>query len=214
MKRLVSIGVALLFALPAAAQRPAWWTALHGSYLTAGELAQVTFPQATTAPVQQSVPITVPAVGAAVQAIAQPIAAAASDIAYLPKWYGSLGAGAVVPGSGKFAYEAIAAYIGAQTYATTVNEFNIVKGQVQSCAMGGLSKILYEFGPLSIGTTGLAGGCTATSTSGGAAGAVQPFLSWHIGHSGVSLLATGDKIFTVDGKQAAKITFGISYASK
>jgi hypothetical protein len=134
-----------------------------------------------------------------------------STIDYLPKWYGSLGAGAVIPGSSKFGYEAIATFVGQASYVTAVNEYTFTKGTVQSCALGGVSKVLYQFGAFSIGTTGLAGGCTTVPTSGGAAAAVQGFLSYRVRKSGISLLLTGDKTFTVDGRQAAKLTFGVSY---
>ncbi len=134
-----------------------------------------------------------------------------SSITYLPKLYGSVGGGAVVPGSGKFGYESISLYLGQQTYATTINEYTISKGQVQSCTLAGLSKLMYQFGFVSLGTTGLAGGCNATSSSGGVAGAVQGFASFHIGKSGFSIVATGDKTFTSDGRQGIKATLGFSY---
>jgi hypothetical protein len=192
MKRRPAIILALaLFALPAFAA-PDWWIALHGSYLTADELAQVQ-------PIQQAVAPVVAAI------------AATSNITYLPKFYGSVGGGAVVPGSGKFAYEAIAAYIGMATYAMTVQEFTLSKGTVQSCTMAGVSKVMYQFGFVSLGITGLGGGCNSTSGSSGGAGAAQGFASFHLGKSGMSIVATADKTFTTDGRQGVKATFGVSY---
>lgn len=138
-------------------------------------------------------------------------AAPTSSITYLPKLYGSVGGGAIVPGSGKFGYQSISLYLGQESYATTINEYTITKGQVQSCTLAGLSKVMYEFGFVSIGTTGLAGGCNATSTSGGVAGAVQGFASFHLGKTGFSIVATGDKTFTTDGRQGVKMTLGVSY---
>jgi len=180
----------LALALPAFAA-PDWWVALHGSYLTAD--------QAQVQPIQQAVAPVVAAV------------AATSNITYLPKFYGSAGGGAVVPGSGKFAYEAISVYLGQQTYATTVQEFTISKGTVQSCTMAGISKVAYQFGFVSLGMTGLAGGCNSTSGSSGGAGAAQGFASFHLGKSGMSIVATADKTFTTDGRQGVKATLGVSY---
>lgn len=63
MMQIATILALALFAFPAFAA-PAWWTALHGQYLTEQELAQVTFPQAPVAqpvPVKTSVPVAAPA---------------------------------------------------------------------------------------------------------------------------------------------------------
>lgn len=179
---------------------PGWWAALHGSYLTAEELAQVTFPQPVNAAPPMAQPAPLP-----------PEPPAQSGITYLPKWYASAGGGALVPGSGKFAYESISAYIGAGTYATTVQEFTISAGKVQSCTMAGVSKLLYQFGFVSIGMTGLGGGCNSTGGDSGAAAATQGFASFHLGKSGISIVATGDKTFLTDGRQGAKITLGVSF---
>ena len=196
-RSLCVITAVLALALPAFAA-PDWWVALHGTYLTAEELAQVTFPPAPDAQ----------------QAVAPVVAAAlpTSSITYLPRFYGSVGGGGIVPGhGGRFAYESISAYIGAQTYATTVQEFTISKGKVQSCTLAGVSKIMYQFGFVSIGLTGLGGGCNSTSGDSGAAGAAQGFASFHLGKSGMSIVATGDKTFTADGRQGVKLTLGVSY---
>jgi hypothetical protein len=144
----------------------------------------------------------------------EPVVSAAiakSSITYLPKWYGSAGGGTLIPGSSKFAYQAVAVFVGQASYLTAVTEYTFLKGQVQSCTLGGVSKVLYQFGAFSVGTTGLGGGCSTTTTSGGAAAAVQGFGSFHIGKGGFSVVATGDKTFTTDGRQGAKITLGIAY---
>jgi len=142
--------------------------------------------------------------------VAEPVVAAASKVTYLPKWYGSVGAGGLTVGKGRFAYESISAYLGAETYATTVNEYTMQGGKVTSCTLAGLSKLLYQFGIVSVGTTGLGGGCNSTDGNNGAAGAVQGFASFHV-KGAVSIVLTGDKTFTTDGRQAVKVTLGISY---
>lgn len=199
MKHLAFI---LVLALPAFAA-PDWWIALHGSYLTADELAQQVAAVCPAGfdctPIQQAVAPVVAAI------------AAKSDITFLPKFYGSVGGGAVVPGSGKFAYQAIAAYIGKNTYATTVQEYTIVGGKITSCTMAGISPVLYQFGFLSIGLTGLGGGCSSSSGSGGMAAATQGFASFRLGHTGISIPITVDKTFTTDGRQGVKATLGVSY---
>lgn len=196
------ISLFLALALPAFSA-PDWWVALHGPYLTADELAQQVAAVCPAGfdctPIQQAVAPVVAAI------------AATSNINYLPRWYGSLGGGAVVPGSGKFAYQAIAAYIGKSTYATTVQEYTIVGGKITSCTMAGISPVLYQFGFLSIGLTGLGGGCNSSSGSSGMAAATQGFASFRIGHTGISIPVTADKTFTTDGRQGVKATFGVSY---
>lgn len=195
---LVSIAALALLGVPAYSAPPAWWAALHGSYLTPQELAQVIIPQA-------------PAVNAAPAAVPAAVALPASGISYLPKFYGSVGGGGTVPGKGRFAYESISAYLGQETYATTVQEFTLAKGAVQSCTMAGLSKPLYQFGFLTLGITGLGGGCSSTAGTSGAAGAAQGFASFHLARTGFSVVATGDKTFTTDGRQAVKLTLGVAY---
>lgn len=138
-------------------------------------------------------------------------AAPTSNITYLPKLYGSVGGGAVIPGKGRFAYESISLFLGQETYATSVQEFTITNGTVQTCTMAGVSKVAYQFGFISIGITGLAGGCNSTSGSSGGAGAAQGFASFHLGKTGFSVVATGDKTFTADGRQGVKATLGVSY---
>jgi hypothetical protein len=143
-------------------------------------------------------------------------AAAVSNITYLPKWYGSVGVGGAIPGNSRFAYESISAYLGAATYATTVNQYTISNGKVQDCTLAGLTKALYQFRPLTIGTTGLGGGCSSTSGD-SAAGAVQGFASLRIRKSPISLVATGEKTWIATGpgpnggKQGVQLTLGISY---
>lgn len=149
----------------------------------------------------------------ALAALALPVwAQPPAPVSYLPQWYVSAGGGAVVPGSSKFAYTAAAVYLGQATYLTTVNEYTFRSGQAQSCTLGGVTKVLYQFAALSIGTTPLGGGCTTAVASGGAAVAVQGFASFRLRSTGVSLLATADKTFTEKGAQAVKLTLGVSYA--
>lgn len=131
-----------------------------------------------------------------------------SGIAYLPKYVVSAGGGSIVPGSehGIFAYYSASVYIGQQTYATMANEYTMTKGTVQTCPVAGASKILYSYGPLSLGTTGLAGACSNTP-----AGIIQGFGSYHFGKSAWSALVTATKPFTSGASQAVKISLGIQW---
>ena len=136
------------------------------------------------------------------------------SLSYRPGALLGLGGGAVVPSGGMFAYQQLSGYLGAGTYGTTVNQYTIIKGQVMNCALGGVSKILYEPEPFTAGMTGLGGGCeSATGDAAGAANA-QAFLSWHIGKTRLSLVLTGEKTWTTAGKAAIKTTLGLIYAIK
>lgn len=193
---LVSIFVCALTA-PIFAQAPNGWMA-HGDgewliNLTPSQvsqmLAQVTFPQAPAAaqPVAKTASIPAPTIAAA----AAP-ALPTSNITYLPQYLVNAGAGATIPGSGRFAFWSVSTYLGQQTYATAATEYTISKGQVSTCALAGVSKVMYQYGALSIGLTGLGGGCTNPSGSSPAASA-QGFASLHFGKSSWSAVITGMK---------------------
>ncbi len=61
-----------------------------------------------------------------------------------------------------------------QTYATVALEYTLVKGQVQSCTLAGLTKPMYQLSVITLGLTGLGGGCTGTNGKASAAGSGQP----------------------------------------
>lgn len=148
----------------------------------------------------------------AVAPVAQQVAASVSKIDYLPKWYVSVGAGGMAPGhGGTFAYQSVSGLLGRNTYGTTAQEYTISAGHVQSCTLAGISLVAYQFGRLSIGMTGLGGGCGSTSGASAAAAEAQGFASVHLGKSPFSIVGTGRKTFTTDGRQAVKVTLGVSY---
>lgn len=165
-------------ALPARAEMPSWWTALHGAYLE-----------------EDVTP--------------EPVVLPPTDIKYLPKYVMSIGGGAIIPGSGpgKFAYDSASIYVGQGTYATVANEYTMTQNKVEACPLAGGSKILYQFGPLSIGTTGLAGAC-----SNAPAGVIQGFGSFHFGKSAWSAILTVTKPFTSGLSQAVKVSAGVQWA--
>lgn len=215
MKQIASILALLLFALPAFSA-PAWWTALHGQYLTEQELAQVTFPQA---PVSQPVatPVTAscpagfvctpnPPKVAAPVTVSIPIPS--SPISYSPSVLVTGGGGFASP-NGKFAYGSISTQTGPQsTYLTAAQEFTMVKGQVQSCTLGGLSKSIYQFGPALIGLTGLAGGCNSTSGTASVAASGQGFLLFRFRKTPYSVVITALKNTTGGFKVTAGMGWG------
>jgi len=185
MKRLVSIGVALLLAQSAFAEAPRWWVALHGAYLSARELAQVTFPQPPPAASAAQPQAAIPDVSA--------VMAPTGAFKYQPSVIISAGGGFASP-NGKFAYYSISKATGIQnTYLTAAQEYTIVKGQVQSCTLAGASKPIYEFGWLDIGLTGLAGGCSSTDGKASVAGSGQVFGLLHFGKSPLGIVVTALK---------------------
>lgn len=170
MKRSVITAALLLFALPAFSA-PAWWTALHGQYLTEQEVAQVTFPQA---PVSQPVATAVP-VKAATASPAPASIPLTTNVTWFPKTIIGGGGGFSSP-NGKFAVASESSYIGAGTYSTVAIEDVIVKGKIQSCTLAGITKPLYQLGPFTAGLTGLGGACQAPTGSADAAGSGQAFV--------------------------------------
>lgn len=195
MKRVViMIGVALLVAQAAFAEPPRWWIALHGAYLSARELAQVTFPQqlpsASPAPLTPSpMPNVGPSIGPDLGVVVAPTGA----FKYQPSVIISAGGGFASP-NGKFAYYSISKATGIQnTYLTAAQEYTIVKGHVESCTLAGASKPIYEFGWLDIGLTGLAGGCSSTSGQAAVAGSGQVFALVHFGKSPLGIVITALK---------------------
>ena len=134
----------------------------------------------------------------------------ASSITYLPKWVVTAGGGVNLPGNGKFAYWSASTYLGSQTYATAATEYTLVNKQVLTCGLAGISKPLYEFGPASIGLTGLGGGCTSTNGAAVAAASGQGFIHIRLGKSGWGVAITGMKT----SGSAFKITLGATRASQ
>ncbi len=135
-------------------------------------------------------------------------AALLSKISYMPKYVVSIGGGAIIPGSGsgKYAYDSASIFIGQGTYATMANEYTMTKGVTESCPLAGFSKLLYQFGPFSVGTTGLGGACSSAP-----AGVIQGFGSYHFGKSAWSALVTATKPFTSGTSQAVKLSLGIQW---
>ena len=77
---------------------------------------------------------------------------------YTPQYLVTAGGGAVVPGHGAgFAYWSVSRYLGQQTYATVIQEYEMVKGAVITCPLAGVSKTIYTLGPATVGMTGAGG---------------------------------------------------------
>ncbi len=121
-------------------------------------------------------PITAPPISSVPQFIP------ASPITYSPNILVSAGGGFASP-NGKFGYYSISKAIGQNSYATMAQQYTIVKGKIQNCALAGLSKEMYEFGPLVLGITGLGGGCEGFSGDATAAANAQAYAHFHFGKS-------------------------------
>jgi len=89
--------------------------------------------------------------------------------AVLPNLVISGGGGFASP-NGKFAYASVSKLLDAATYSTSAQEYSLVGKTVQSCTLTGLSKMLYTFGAMTAGITGMGGGCAAGSAIGEAQG--------------------------------------------
>jgi hypothetical protein len=132
---------------------------------------------------------------------------------YLPEYIVSAGGGAVVPGhGGSFAYQCFGAMLGQATYGLSCQQWSVVNGQIQNCALAGLMKPTHQFGPISFGVTGLGGGCESTNGNAAAAGNAQVFVNFHIGKTPLNIPITYEKTFSAVGKQAAQLTGGIIWA--
>jgi len=140
-----------------------------------------------------------------------PTASVANKPTYTPQWVGSAGAGATVPGNGKFAYYSISTFIGQNTYATIANEYTITSKGVQTCSLAGITKDMYEFGHFDAGVTGLGGGCINSNTSAGPTAQVQGFLNYHIKQSHYSITTTARKFLLDNGNTSIKVTLGVTY---
>jgi hypothetical protein len=94
----------------------------------------------------------------------------------LPSFFVSGGGGYAVPG-GKLAYASASSLeLPQQTYVTIAVEYTMVKGHLQPCELAGLSKPLYQVGPIVAGLTGLGGSCTGPTGKTTAVGYAQPFV--------------------------------------
>lgn len=136
-----------------------------------------------------------------------PVAAPATP--YTPSVLVTGGGGFASP-NGKFAYESVSKLIGPQsTYLTEAQEFTIVKGQVESCTFAGASKSLYQWSFLTIGLTGLAGGCNSTSGSSAMAGSGQGFALVRFGKSPWGVVFSAMKNTTGGFKVTAGMSWGM-----
>lgn len=130
---------------------------------------------------------------------------------YLPQYLVTAGGGAVVPGHGAgFAYWSVSRYLGQQTYATAISEYTMTKGVVLTCPMAGITKVVYQLGPVSFGLTGAGGACSGTNAGASSAASGQAFTAFHI-KGDWSIIATARKTFTASGTDAFKLTLGIGW---
>lgn len=135
-----------------------------------------------------------------------------SSVTGLPQYFITTGGGTVQPGRGGFAYQCFGVLLGQATFAVSCQQFTVVQGQVETCALAGLTKVTHQFGFVSFGVTGLGGGCESTDGNANAAGNTQAFVAFRVGHTGFQIPITLEKTFSAVGKQEAKITAGLLYA--
>lgn len=127
----------------------------------------------------------------------------------LPKTIITAGGGYSSPG-GTFAYASFSTLtLPQQTYVTGAIEYTLVKGQIQTCTLAGLTKPLYQFWYVTFGLTGLGGGCMSTSGSSSPIGSGQPFLYFRFGKLPFGAVVAGTK--NTDGS-GWKVTLGLGPA--
>ncbi len=124
----------------------------------------------------------------------------------LPKYIVTAGGGFASP-NGKFAYISESSMVlPQQTYATVSQEYTLIKGQVQSCTFAGLTKPMYQFSVVTVGLTGLGGGCTSSSGETSGAGSAQGFL-----HIRWGKLPLGNVVTVMKNSNSGfKVTLGFS----
>lgn len=131
----------------------------------------------------------------------------AQSLSWTPKYIVTGGGGFASP-SGKFAYASESTYVGQGTYATVAQEYTTLHGQVESCTFGGASKLLYQWSLVTVGLTGLGGGCQSTNGSAGGAASGQGFLDVRWGKLPFGNTITAEKT-SVGG---FKITVGFHFS--
>lgn len=125
----------------------------------------------------------------------------------LPKFFVSGGGGFASP-SGSFAYASESSLVlPQQTYATVAQEYTLIKNQVQSCTLAGLSKPMYQLSVVTLGVTGLGGGCTSSSGDSSPAGSGQVFLHIRWGRLPIGNLLA----FRKNTNSGWKVTLGFSW---
>jgi len=124
----------------------------------------------------------------------------------LPKIVLTAGGGFASP-NGKFAYVSESSLVLPQgTYATISQEYTIIKGVVQSCTFAGATKPMYQFSVVTVGLTGLGGGCTSSAGDTSGAGSAQGFLFIKWGHLPFGNVITAMK----NSNTGFKVTLGFS----
>jgi len=126
----------------------------------------------------------------------------AASISWTPKTVVTAGGGYSSP-NGKFAYYSESHYVSQGTYGTIAIEEEIIGGKVVQCALGGATKLLYQFGLFTLGMTGLGGGCGSA-----VAGSGQGFLDVRWGK-----LAYGNTVTVTKNTSGGwKVTLGFRWA--
>ena len=138
---------------------------------------------------------------------AAPVQPSLTNVTFLPKLVVTGGGGFASP-NGKFGYVSESTYVGAGTYATVAIEDTIVKGNVESCTLAGVTKPLYQLSVFTAGLTGLGGGCTSTAGTSTATGAGQAFLDVQWGKLPLGNTITVMKLTT----GSFKVTIGFRWA--
>lgn len=125
----------------------------------------------------------------------------------------SLGAGGKGFGPTQiFGYYSISQHIATGTYTTEINEFVRLKGgSVGTCARAGISKVMWQFGSVSIGGVGDAGACESAVGSAGGAVSARGFLSYLIPKTHFHVIGTAETLKTAGGSTQPTVTIGIGY---
>lgn len=129
-------------------------------------------------------------------------------IPWTPKIIVSGGGGFVSP-NGKFIYASESTYIGAATWTTVATEQTLIHGQVTSSTLAGVTRALYQFGPVTVCITGLGGGSTSTSGSAGAAWSAQGCVDVRWGKTAYGNVVTA---MYDSASKGVKVTLGFRWA--
>lgn len=124
--------------------------------------------------------------------------------AYAPQTVVGTGPGFASP-NGKFGYLSESSLIGQATYTTVAQQWTLMRGRAESCTLAGLTKVTNQWGPITVGVTGLGGGCEGMTGSAQMVASGQGFVQVRIRKSAWSMVVTGQKISDSDFKVSAGV---------
>jgi len=95
-------------------------------------------------------------------------------------------------------------FVGQNTYLTAAQEYTLIGNGVQSCTLAGATHVTNQWGPVSLGTTGLVGGCQNGST----AWSAQEFAHYRIKKTNWGVVGSG---MINSQSHGLKVTVGLQW---